>query len=162
MFKKGSLYTRKDVGWIVLPETGRPKGGSWDTGYGLITWFGKPNSHSGQPIFQKLIDKSLSPQFFARWDNKDPRFTYIGNGNVVRYDDQAETRSGIKAIKLLLSVDDAELILPSTKVQSEGKSSFMFERHLEDFLVTNWERTHLGNKYKITRRMSAGWSTVLH
>ena len=33
MFKKGSKYTRKEVGWIVLPETGRPKGGSWDTGY---------------------------------------------------------------------------------------------------------------------------------
>ena len=33
MFKKGSKYTRKDVGWIVLPDTGRPKGGDWDTGY---------------------------------------------------------------------------------------------------------------------------------
>ena len=24
LFKKGSQYTRNDVGWIVLPETGRP------------------------------------------------------------------------------------------------------------------------------------------
>ena len=36
MFKKGSQYTRKDVGWIVLPETGRPRGGSWDTGYVVV------------------------------------------------------------------------------------------------------------------------------
>lgn len=33
MFKRGSQYTRADIGWIFLPETGRPKGGHWDTGY---------------------------------------------------------------------------------------------------------------------------------
>ena len=33
MFKKGSKYTRVDIGWICLPETGRPAGGDWDTGY---------------------------------------------------------------------------------------------------------------------------------
>ena len=32
-FKKGSKYTRKDVGWICLPDVGRPLGGDWDTGY---------------------------------------------------------------------------------------------------------------------------------
>jgi len=180
LFKKGSKYTRKDVGWVVLPETGRPKGGAWDTGYvivgdqlivfmnigvpgktehdfdndfdeesGLITWFGKPNTHSGQPLFIKLLNKQLTPHFFARWDNKDPNFTYLGIGSVVKYDDAAETKSGIKAIKLLLSVDDAEYILPSSKEKKDSKSSFMFERHLEDFLVTNWERTHLGDTYSI-------------
>ena len=180
MFKKGSQYTRKDVGWIVLPETGRPKGGSWDTGYvtvddqlivfmnigvpgttehdfdndfdeesGLITWFGKPNTHSGQPLFTKLLNKELTPYFFARWDNSDPKFTYLGTGSVVKYDDEAETKSGIKAIKLLLSVDDAEYILPTSDKKQDEKSSFMFERHLEDFLVTNWEQTHLGDTYSI-------------
>lgn len=180
MFKKGSQYTRKEVGWILLPETGRPKGGSWDTGYvtvgekliifmnigvpgktehdfdndfdeesGLITWFGKPKTHSRQPLFIKLLNKELTPYFFARWDNNDPKFTYLGIGSVVKYDDDAETESGIKAIKLLLSVNDAEYILPSSKEKQEGKFSFMFERHLEDFLVTNWARTHLGEKYSI-------------
>ncbi len=33
LFKKGSQYSRKDVGWVLLPETGRPAGGDWDTGY---------------------------------------------------------------------------------------------------------------------------------
>ena len=33
MFKKGSKYTRVDIGWICLPEKGRPAGGDWDTGY---------------------------------------------------------------------------------------------------------------------------------
>jgi len=32
-FKKGSKYSRRDIGWIYFPEEGRPKGGIWDTGY---------------------------------------------------------------------------------------------------------------------------------
>ena len=31
LFKKGSKYSRKDIGWILLPNTGRPAGGDWDT-----------------------------------------------------------------------------------------------------------------------------------
>lgn len=180
MFKKGSKYTRKDVGWIMLPETGRPNGGSWDTGYvvvddflivfmnigvpgrtehdfdndfdeesGLITWFGKPKTHSRQPLMQKLLGKQLTPHFFARWDNNDPSFTYLGVGSIVRYEDDSLTKSGIQAIKLFLSVDDAEYILPGSKERQDEKSSFMFERHLEDFLVTNWQQTHLSDKYSI-------------
>lgn len=180
MFKKGAQYTRKEVGWILLPETGRPAGGDWDTGYvrvddqlivfmnigvpgrtehdfdndfdeesGLITWFGKPRTHSKQPTFVKLLNKELKPHFFARWDNSDPKFTYLGTGSFVQYDDGAKTKSGISAIKLLLSVDDAEYILPITKVHDEVKSTFMFERHLEDFLVSNWKNTPLGQSYSI-------------
>ena len=180
MFKKGSQYTRKEVGLIALPETGRPKGGAWDTGYvregeklivfinigvpaktdhdfdndfdeesGLITWFGKPNTHSRQPLFIKLLNKELIPHFFARWDNSDPKFTYLGVGSIVDFDDDAKTKSGIEAIKLLLSVDDAEYILPGSEENRETQSSFMFEKHLEDFLVTNWDKTHLGNDYLI-------------
>lgn len=180
LFKKGSQYTRKDVGWIVLPETGRPRGGSWDTGYvrvgnlllvfmnigvpgktehdfdndydektGLITWFGKPNSHSAQPTFQEIFSGDLVPHFFARWDNTNTNFTYLGTGNVVDYEDGAKTKTGIEAIKLTISVDDVEYILPSSPEVVGERSSFMFERHLEDFLVANWNRTHLGEKYKI-------------
>ena len=32
-FKRGTTYTRKEVGQVLLPETGRPAGGMWDTGY---------------------------------------------------------------------------------------------------------------------------------
>ena len=181
MFKKGSNYTRKDVGWIVLPETGRPKGGNWDTGYvkvrdmllvfmnigvpgktkhdfdndydestGLITWFGKPNTHSKQPTFQKLNSGELTPHFFARWDNNDPNFVYLGAGNIVSIEDGSKTKSGIEAVKLKLSIDDAEFILPNTDPEPvNNKTSFLFEKHLEDFIVSNWKNTHLANKYKI-------------
>ena len=181
VFKKGSKYSRKDVGWIVLPDTGRPKGGSWDTGYvavghqllvfmnigvagktnhdfdneydeetGLITWFGKPNTRSDQPTFQKLLSKELVPHFFARWDNKDPQFTYLGTGSIVQIEDGATTRSGIEAVKLKLSVDDAEFILPAGPTNNtQDKTAFVFEKHLEDFLIGNWNATHFSEKYKI-------------
>ena len=32
-FKKGSKYSRKDIGWICYPETGPPSRGNWETGY---------------------------------------------------------------------------------------------------------------------------------
>jgi hypothetical protein len=32
-FEQNKLYSRKDIGLICLPKTGRPKGGMWDTGY---------------------------------------------------------------------------------------------------------------------------------
>ena len=33
MFKIGSNYSRKDVGFVLHPNEGRPSGGNWDTGY---------------------------------------------------------------------------------------------------------------------------------
>ena len=33
VFKKGSKYSRDEVGWVCLPDKGRPAGGMWDTGY---------------------------------------------------------------------------------------------------------------------------------
>lgn len=178
-FKKGAKYTRKEIGWILLPEAGRPSGGNWDTGYvrvgnrlivfmnigvpgrtqhdfdndfdessSLITWFGKQGTNSRQPTFQKLLRGELEPHFFARWDNQDPQFVYLGTGKVVRLEDGARTRSGIAAVKVTLSVLDAGYILPSSAVRPE-QASFMFERHLEDFLVTNWERTKFANSYNI-------------
>ncbi|OOZ47033.1 hypothetical protein BOW39_13110 [Solemya velum gill symbiont] len=181
MFKRGSKYTRKDIGWIYLPETGRPKGGSWDTGYvrvendliifmnigvpgktehdfdnrydeetETIVWYGKPNAHSQQPTFQDLLSGKLTLHFFARWDNKDPQFTYIGVGKVIEYKDGAVTKSGIKTIELKLHVDDVDLIIPEVKKDTGiERSSFMFEKHLEDFLITNWDHTPLSKKYKI-------------
>lgn len=181
MFKKGCIYTRKDVGWIVLPKTGRPKGGHWDTGYlvvrnllivfmnigvpgktnhdfdnefdehsGLITWFGRPKSHTGQPIFQKLSSGALTPHFFARWDNKNPNFTYLGTASILDIEDGAVTKTGINAVKVMLHIDDAEYLLPRTESTPITKQSgFLLEKHLEDFLVSNWKQTPLSKNYEI-------------
>ena len=188
-FKRGTTYTREEVGWILLPETGRPAGGNWDTGYvrvenflvvfmnigvpgkggfdfdndydpatGLIRWFGKPKSHSQQPTFLNLQSGELTPLFFARWDNKNPAFTYLGIGKILSLQDGVETKSGI-AVQATVKIDEADLILqlPTTEisepVQADSPpSSFALEKHLEEFLVSNWRLTELGKRYDILEK----------
>ncbi len=45
-----------------------------------IEWFGKTNSHSQQPTFQKILNKEIIPHFFARWDNRQREYLYLGIG----------------------------------------------------------------------------------
>ena len=196
-FKKGSKYSRKDIGWICYPEKGPPPRGNWETGYvrvednliifmnigvpgttghdfanyydhskGVIVWYGKPKSHSGQPLFQKLLDGNLTPHFFARWDNKDPQFSYLGVGNVVSFKDGHPCLDGnkneVETIELKLTVEDSGEIIPiqnQTNVDKDKdvslennltpKSSFLLEKHLEDYIIKNWSNIELNKNYNI-------------
>lgn len=146
-FKKGSKYSRNDVGWICYPEKVPPPRGNWETGYvrfednllifmnigvpgtaghdfanyydhsnKTIVWYGKPKSHSGQPTFKKLLDGSLTPHFFARWDNKDKMFTHLGVGKIVSFKDGHPCLDGkgnkVTTIELKLNIDDSGEIIP--------------------------------------------------
>jgi len=124
-FEQNNLYSRKDVGLICLPKTGRPKGGMWDTGYvrvennliifmnigvpgrtehdfnnsvdeknQTIVWYGKPNSHSRQPTFQKLFNGEITPYFFARWDSDNINFKFLGIGKIDYFRDGTPTVTG--------------------------------------------------------------------
>jgi hypothetical protein len=184
MFKKGSKYTRKDIGELYFPGVGRPPGGNWDTGYvrvgddliifmninvagrtghdfnnhydetnQTIVWFGKPNTHSEQPIFINIFEGNLTPHFFARWDNTDPNFTYLGIGKVVTFEDGTPTTDGngnpATTIKVVLTCQDAEEIISLGEGQETVEPSFALEKHLEDFIVKNWNSTDLGKDYDI-------------
>ena len=195
LFKKGSQYSRKDIGWILLPETGRPAGGDWDTGYvriedkliifmnigvpgttehdfnnfyddtkKTITWYGKPRSHSQQPIMQKLLNSELQPHFFARWDNKDPMFTFLGIGKIISFKDGVPCLDGkkneVETIEFQLTIEDSDAIIPIknrtniteeslNKKNLESPSSFALEKHLEDFIIKNWNTTRLNENYDI-------------
>ena len=192
MFKKGSTYSRKDVGWILLPEEGRPAGGDWDTGYvrvnekliifmnigfpgatghdfdnyydhenKTIVWYGKPRSHSNQPTFQKLFTGELIPHFFARWD-KGGDFTYLGVGKIISFKDGHPTVDAngkeVETIELKLNIEDSEEIINPIKNSkslnddsqfNQIKSSFALEKHLEDFIIKNWNNTSLSIDYEI-------------
>lgn len=195
LFKKGSQYSRKDIGWILLPEEGRPPGGDWDTGYvrvddkliifmnigvpgttehdfnnfyddekKTITWYGKPRSHSKQPIMQKLLNSELQPFFFARWDNKDPMFTFLGIGKIISFKDGVPCLDGkkneVETIEFQLTIEDTDSIIPIknrtniteeslNKKNLDSPSSFALEKHLEDFIIKNWNSTKLNDKYDI-------------
>ena len=196
-FKKGSKYSRNDVGWICYPEKGPPPRGNWETGYvrfednllifmnigvpgttghdfanyydhsnKTIVWYGKPKSHSGQPTFKKLLDGSLTPHFFARWDNKDKMFTHLGVGKIVSFKDGHPCLDGkgnkVTTIELKLNIDDSGEIIPIenqtnvienkealTENNFTPKSSFLLEKHLEDYIIKNWGNIEINQNYDI-------------
>lgn len=59
--------------------------------------------------------------------------------NITKYDAEIELLIGGHAVPQLTHTDD----------DVEDPSVFALERHLEDFLVANWNKTELGKKYDI-------------
>ena len=68
----GTGYVRVNEDLVVfmnigLPgRTGHDFDNSFDANNHTITWFGKPNTNSRQPIFAKLKSGEYTPYFFAR------------------------------------------------------------------------------------------------
>ena len=190
MFKRGVEYTRDEIARVVRPEnpprggdwttgyariennlfifmnigvagrTGHDFENHYDEKSQTLVWFSKPNKHSSNPLFQKILSGELTPYFFARWNQKPP-FTFLGTGNIVNFEDGYKTPQGHECISLIVSVKELQdIITPHQKSQSpvelidenEQKSSFLFEKHLEDFLVSNWTRTPLAREFEIYQK----------
>ena len=111
MFKRGSEYTRDEIAKFVRPEnpprggdwttgyariendlfvfmnigvagrTGHDFENYYDEESNKIIWFSKPNKHSSNPLFKRLLSGELTPYFFARWNQKSP-FTFLGSGSI--------------------------------------------------------------------------------
>lgn len=136
----------------------------FDPDTNTIIWYGKPNSHSQQPTFKMLLSKELTPHFFARWDNKNLDFLYLGTGSFVNFQDNVETKHG-SAIRMIISCDDAKEILSSAILNEEdhlsqqsiinieevqqSSSSFLLEKHLESYIEKFWNETIFGEKYNL-------------
>lgn len=119
-----------------------------------IIWFGKPGTNSSQPLMNKIINKELNLNFFARWDNTAP-FKYLGLGEVDTYKDGIEMPDGRKTIKYNINIQNIlETIgeeLPSSDVIEDEIKIFTLEKQLEDFIVENWSNTIFGREYDIYR-----------
>ena len=117
-----------------------------------IVWYGKPDSHSQQNTFQKLLNKELTPHYFARWNTGDP-FTYLGVGNILSYKDgyPTERRDGTPTttIEVTLTCEDTQQILPVTIADDVPQTTFALEKYLEAFIVDNWDSLDLGKKYDL-------------
>ena len=115
-----------------------------------ITWYGKLGTDSNQPIFKKLLNKELTPHFFARWKSRGP-FVYLGIGTILKYEDGFSTKKeggkSAKCIKVTLSCDDADQILPGTDSDETPETNFAMEKHLEEFIIENWDVLDIGEKY---------------
>ena len=187
--KEASSVFQKDVLIIFMNRgvsgtTGHDCDNRFNPKTNMIEWYGKPGSNSDQPIIQRLLSFSgliqhrridgiepLEPHFFARWDNKDIRFVYLGVGSIISFQDNAETPHG-PAIKFLVSCRDTAEILDYIQLRATNKnqielsklpngiepitnsiersiSSFALEKHLEEYILTNWKSTPFAGLYEI-------------
>lgn len=96
-------------------RTGHDFANYYDPDREEITWFGKPRSHSKQPLFQRLLSGQLTAHFFARWDSKKTVFTYLGVGRVLSFEDGFPIDGGQTTIRLSVSVSN-----PTETVGSDG------------------------------------------
>jgi hypothetical protein len=144
----------------VAGKTGHDFDNHYDSETQTIRWFGKPKKNSKQPLFQELLSGKLTPQFFARWDNKNVDFTYLGIGKVVHYEDHVPIVDSkgepSETIRLILTIDSLdEVITTGTPIEGEGPltessaATFALEKHLEDFIISNWSLTEFGDTYDV-------------
>ena len=86
----------------VPGSTGHDFENEYDEKEGEVIWFGKPNSHSEQPILKKVINLELDVKFFVRWNIKD-KFTYLGCGEVTDFQDGFNSNEG-KTIRFISKI----------------------------------------------------------
>jgi hypothetical protein len=181
-FQKDVLIVFMNIG--VSGRTGHNFDNAFNPKTNLIEWYGKPKAKSNQPIFKRLLSFSgllehnelekiepLEPHFFARWDNTDRGFVYLGVGSVIFYKDDVITRQG-KTIKCLISCKETAEILnysnpqdltmvpisssevltsiaPITNPLERSISSFALEKHLEEYILKNWKYTPFATLYEL-------------
>lgn len=134
----GALWTVSKgikIGDIVLCPNGS---GSYYVGEVLDTY----SYHSNQILphrrtvkwYSKLIDRSNMS------DNLKKSTGSIGTvSDITKYGEEIEQLIGGVKVPTIISTD----------VTVEDPSNFALEKHLEDFLVTNWAQTELGKNYDI-------------
>lgn len=157
---ENDLFVFMTIG--VAGRTGHDFENYYDEKSQTLIWFSKPNRNSSNPTFQKILSGELTPYFFARW-NQDPPFTFLGTGSIISLEDRYKTSQGHECIRLVVSVKELhDIITPHQPTSSsleanhsDQRSSFLFEKQLEDFLVSNWTRTPLAGEFEIYQQNGA-------
>lgn len=88
-------------------RTGHDFPNEFDEMSNKMTWFGKPNSHSEQPTFKALFQGQITLLMFARWNNKSPLFTFLGQPKIDKYENDFQLENGTKSIKISLNFDSS-------------------------------------------------------
>ena len=121
-------------------RTGHDFENAYDPESETLTWFGKPKTNSKQPTFKMLLSGALTPHFFARWDNKNTSFTYLGVGTISSFQDEVSIQDGKTAIQLQITLTaPKETIGPSGILDSQGSQIPPFAKKLQ-VLVNRYER----------------------
>ena len=139
----------------VAGRTGHdfPNEVKYESSENIITWHGKPGSHSKQETFKMIKEKKLTAHFFARWNNEDP-FKYLGVGKNYNFKDGHPTKrkngTPTTCIEVKLTCDDANHILSEDEnFSGEITTPFAMEKYLEQFIIDNWHSLDLGKEYDL-------------
>lgn len=76
----------------------------------------------------------------------------MGTGKVIEYEDDYVSKQGHICVKFTISISDLDQIVPPATDTSKTRTqdhSFEFEKELESFLISNWNRTPLSIDYLI-------------
>lgn len=141
-----------DTGWVTegsdliaflnidsAGRTGHDFDNSYDAEREVLIWYGKPETHSGQPLIKRMISGDLNLHFFARWHNKNVRFQYLGEGVILGFEDRQEISNGKTAIKfeVLLATDKSTIGAEGIPDVAEKLPEFAKRKTL---IVNKWER----------------------
>lgn len=121
-------------------RTGHDFDNQYDSDAETVTWFGKPNSHSEQPTFQKLLKGELTPHFFARWDSKNTKFTYLGVGRILSHQNDVPIEKEQKTIRLQIALSRESDTVGVTGVVSFSETETPEYAKRLTMIVNRWER----------------------
>ena len=159
LFKKGQKYSRNDVGYIVFPNEGRPKGGNWDTlyvdfknnrmhfiniGIAGTTGHNFPNEYN---LEKNILTWYGKPHSRSDWPSMKGvingkltlhffirtenygKFTYLGVGKVINFEDNCKTPYG-DTLKMWTTFDEATEVLNYTLSKINSTTNVENESHL--------------------------------
>jgi hypothetical protein len=121
-------------------RTGHDFENAYDPDNELVTWFGKPNTHSRQPTFSKLLTGVLTPLFFARWDNKKTDFTFLGTGKILSFEDGISIPNDQSAIKLIVALTSSTETVGAEGILDVGDIVIPTYAKKVSMLVNRYER----------------------
>lgn len=152
---------------IGIPgSTGHDFPNDYDLSNNIVTWYGKPNTHSGQPLMKELIKGELKPYFFARWITKDPEFTYIGLGSLKNFQDGVKIGSeSYTAIEFKFMISDHQLLSYEEEIDLEAKLQNAIDESSKQFkekaaLVLSQLSTTDSKPRTVTSRTEQIWLRV--
>lgn len=137
-------YTTIDEKIIAFANIGSPgrTGHDFPNDYdpikGQMTWYGKPNSHSAQPTFKRILSGINTIDMFVRWDSTNTRWYFLGRPEkIIAFEDGVKTEGGDTTIKLTLSFDCNQT---TDEVLSENNEVKGTEGQRIGVLVNRYER----------------------
>lgn len=102
-----------------------------------LIWFGKPNAHSAQPTFKRLLSGETVLLPFVRWDNTNTEFMFLGLPNVKSILDGFPLPDGTSTIRLELEIQENKILSSLDPLSAVSDPKFGLKREVT---INRYER----------------------